>query len=130
LLAPGTLLNALGAILPANAEFTQDIFDHAGLMVVDSLAGVQSNSREFRDRFVGDGAAMPRVRTLGEIIAGGVPRPAGDTLTLFKAMGMGISDLAVARIAIERARRQGVGTAMPTGGKAAVRWQTDVAAAE
>jgi len=130
MLAPGTLLNALGAILPANAEFAQDVFDHAGLVVVDSVAGVQSNAREFRDRFGDAGSPMPGVRSLGEIIAEGVPRPAGNVLSLFKAMGMGISDMAVARIAIERARRQGVGTAMPVGGKAAVRWRTDAAAAE
>lgn len=130
LLAPGTLLNALGAILPANAEFGQEIFDRAGLIAVDSVAGVGSNSREFRERFGTDGGPMPGVRTLGEIIAAGEPRPAGNVLTLFKAMGMGISDMAVAKIAIERARRQGAGTPMPLGGKAAVRWQTEAAAAE
>ncbi len=65
-LARGTHLNAVGAILPQNAEFTQDVFGRAGPVVVDHLPNVQLASREFIDhygkdasRLVGSEAAEP-----------------------------------------------------------------------
>src|SRR3546814_4041352 len=67
MLARGTHLNAVGAILPANAEFHQDVFERAGMIAVDDVANTRKASREFIDQF-GDGD-WSRVRSLGELIA-------------------------------------------------------------
>ena len=103
MLASGAHLNAVGAILPQNAEFAQDVFDAAALICVDSIAGVQDNSSEFRKYLEADASRAATIVPLGKVLASALPRP-GSGITLFKAMGMGISDLAVARLAIERAR--------------------------
>src|SRR3546814_10465797 len=47
-LAPGTHVNAVGAILRGFAEFHQDVFDRARLVVVDNVANVRSISAECR----------------------------------------------------------------------------------
>ena len=77
MLAHGAHVNAVGAILPANAEFGQDVFDRARAVVVDSLAGVQSNSRELIDRFgAPDSSGWTAVQTLSDVIAGRMRPPA------------------------------------------------------
>ncbi|MFT4507156.1 ornithine cyclodeaminase family protein [Caballeronia sp. 15711] len=96
-------VNAMGAILPGNAEFHQDLFEQASVVAVDDLVNTQRASREFIDYFNERG--WEGVQSLGNIIACGVKAPPGDGLTLFKAMGMGISDLSVARMVYERALR-------------------------
>jgi ornithine cyclodeaminase len=124
MLARGTHLNAVGAILPDNAEFHQEIFDRAGFIAVDDLPNTQKASREFIDYFEhGAGAGRwERVRSLGAVIAHHEQPPADCDLTLFKSMGMGISDLSVAILAFQRARQSGAGRAIPLVDKALVRW--------
>ena len=130
MLAKGCHLNAVGAILPANAEFAQDVFDRASPIVVDSLVGVQRNSREFMDRYGHAGEAWTHIETLGQVIGRGQGRPAACDLSLFKAMGMGISDLAVARLVVQRARQQKVGLEIAAPRPAAPRWRRQALAAE
>lgn len=100
-LAAGAHLNAVGAILPANAEFDPALLDSAALIVVDSEANARRGSRELRES-LGDtpDADWSRVRVLADVVAGKVTRPPSPGLTVFKAMGMGLSDLAVARLLI------------------------------
>jgi ornithine cyclodeaminase len=115
MLPAGVHLNAVGAILPANAELHQDVVARAGFIAVDDLVGVQKASRELIDFFEnGDGKGQwNRVHSLGKMIANGDQPPAGADLTMFKSMGMGISDLSVAILAYERARKAEVGKSVP-----------------
>lgn len=129
MLARGAHLNAVGAILPANAEFRQDVFDRARLIAVDDVTGVQRASREFIERF-GAGGDWSTVHPVSDVIAGKVHRPAGCDLTLFKAMGMGLSDLSVAVMALERARAGGIGRAIPHPVRATPRWNAATAPTE
>lgn len=115
MLPAGVHLNAVGAILPANAELHQDVVARAGFIAVDDVAGVQKASRELIDFFEkGEGKGQwDRVHSLGKMIADGASPPASMDLTLFKSMGMGISDLSVAILAYERARKAEVGESVP-----------------
>lgn len=115
MLPSGVHLNAVGAILPANAELHQDVVARAGFIAVDDVAGVQKASRELIDYFeTGEGKGQwSRVHALGKIIAENKRPPAGCDLTMFKSMGMGISDLSVAILAYERARESSVGSSIP-----------------
>jgi ornithine cyclodeaminase len=121
MLARGAHVNAIGAILPRNAEFEQDVFDRCSLLAVDDLGGVQKNSREFGTRFgaAGDWSA---VQTLDRLIAAGTHRPAGADLTLFKAMGMGVSDLAIALLIMERCVDTDLGLRIPQPVRGTLRW--------
>jgi ornithine cyclodeaminase len=122
MLARGAHLNAVGAILPANAEFTQEVFDRTNVIAVDDLPNARRASRELIERFGTDDAAWAAVKPLGELIARGASRPGGTDVTIFKSMGMGISDLSVAMLVLERAREQGTGQSIPHPKRAVPRW--------
>ncbi|GAA4673032.1 ornithine cyclodeaminase family protein [Pseudonocardia yuanmonensis] len=96
-LAPGAHLNAVGAILPGNAEFEPDVLAASALTVVDSEPNARRGSRELREFYGEDWAA---VHTLGDVVVGKVTRPERPRCTVFKGMGMGLSDLAVARVLV------------------------------
>jgi len=106
-------LNAVGAILPAKAEFAQDVFERADAVVVDDLENARRGSRELRERYGADGAPWQGVGVLSELLAAGATRPADARLTIFKGMGMGLSDLAMARVVYEIACARGLGHALP-----------------
>ena len=109
----GSHINAMGAIVPARAEFSQDIFPRCATIAVDTVEGVHELSAEFRQRFGEDAAKWGDVKPISKIIADGGTRPAGADLTLFKAMGMGLSDLAMAIEVLARAEKRGGTLAMP-----------------
>jgi len=111
MLDPGTHLNAVGAIAPDREEFAQDVFGRATLVAVDNLSGVQQLSREFITRYATRG--WDAVTPLSELIAAGRRRSGSDDVSLFKAMGMGISDLALGAELVVRARTRGMGRALP-----------------
>ncbi len=104
--ARGSHINAMGAIVPARAEFAQDIFPRCGVIAVDTLAGVRELSSEFRDRFGADEAAWRAVTPVSALVKAGAGRPKDCDLTLFKAMGMGLSDLALGIEVLARAEKR------------------------
>ena len=112
-IAPGAHLNAMGAIVPARVEFAQDVFERCGVIAVDTMEGVRALSAEFRERFGDDDAAWETVRPISRLIAEDMRRPAGCDLTLFKAVGMGMSDLALGIEVLARAEAGGLGTPVP-----------------
>jgi alanine dehydrogenase len=118
MLARGAHLNAVGAIAPDRQEFTQDVFARVGAIGLDSVDSVQRLSREFRDQFGPPGPRWDACRPLSALVAENKGRPAGADLTLFKAMGMGLSDLALGIEILARCRAAGVGRTMPQPKKA------------
>lgn len=113
LAARGAHINAMGAIVPARAEFAQDIFARCSVVAVDHVASVRELSSEFRQRFGEDEAAWRMVQPISRLIADNATRPAGSDLTLFKAMGMGLSDLALAAEILARVERRGGSHKLP-----------------
>ena len=111
MLERGAHLNAVGAIAPDREEFSQDVFDRATRVAVDNLAGVQQLSREFMTRYTPRG--WDGVLPLSALIASGRRRTEADDLSIFKAMGMGISDLALGAELVRRARERGLGRVLP-----------------
>jgi alanine dehydrogenase len=110
MLARGTHVNAVGAITPEREEFAQDVFDRVDSIAVDNVASVQALSAEFRRRFAEDWSS---VRPLSAVVASKTLRRDAADLTLFKAMGMGLSDLALGIEILARVRLSGGGRALP-----------------
>jgi len=110
MLERGAHLNAVGAIAPDREEFAQDVFARATIVAVDNLPGVQQLSREFMTRYASTG--WDEVMPLSGLIASGRRRSGADDVSLFKAMGMGISDLALGAELLKRARARGAGRAI------------------
>ncbi|UAK31279.1 ornithine cyclodeaminase family protein [Nocardia asteroides] len=104
LLATGTHLNAVGAILPNNAEFDPALLEESDLTVVDNFVNAQRASRELNEYYGVDWSA---VSTLGDLLTEKAHRPSQPRLTVFKGLGMGLADLAVAATALEAITGQG-----------------------
>lgn len=123
MLAPGALVIAAGAILPANAECRPDVLANSSLFVVDSLGNAQRGSRELRDHFGAGPDGWDSVRTLGTVLRDGLTQASGSGFTFFKPMGSGLSDLSVATMAYDRACDRGVGVTIPQPTRAQPRWR-------
>lgn len=124
LLAPGILLIAAGAILPANAECLPSVLARTTSVFVDSLGNAQRNSRELREHFGTGPEGWESVHTLGALLSGKAALPEGGDITLFKPMGTGLSDLSVAIMAYERAMERGVGRAIDQPVRVLPRWRS------
>lgn len=109
MVAPGAHINAVGAVVPERAEFEPAMLARCAVVAADTVPGVRSLSREFMEFYGNDERAWDSVLALSRVIAAGNGRPARADLTLFKAMGMGISDLSVGVEVLRRARANGVG---------------------
>ena len=121
-LAPGTHLNAVGAIIPEFAEIAPEVVAAADRIVVDNLEQVQENSRELQSHLGTDPKRWHNVLPLAAVVAEGKGRPAGATLTLFKFMGVGLGDVAAGVEIYRRALAQGKGKKLPH----AVRFPVDL----
>jgi ornithine cyclodeaminase len=108
----GVHVNAIGAITSERAELAQDVFVRCSRVVVDDLSSAKKLSSEFIKAFdVSDG--WSKVRTLSSVIADRSGRTPSDDITIFKAMGMGISDLALGIELYRHALERGVGRKLP-----------------
>jgi len=110
----GAHINAVGAIVPSRVEFGEDIFPRCDEIVVDTLTGVRTLSREFIDYFDGGKHSWESVRSLSSFIKEDTCRRTNTDLTLFKSMGMGISDLAVASQILKSCSGKNAGHELPT----------------
>ena len=84
----GAHVNAIGAITPERAELFDDLVDRA-FIATDSVESAGSLAREVKGR---------DLVALSSLIGG--PRPDAD-VTLFKAMGIGLADVALGRAVLE-----------------------------
>ena len=117
----GTHINAVGAIVPSRAELAQDVLARSTAIVADSIPQAQKLSREMMEFFGPDAANWTSVTSLATLVASGRTRSAGDDLTVFKSLGMGISDLALGIELYRKAREQGLGRSLPHPKKVAPR---------
>ena len=112
MIARGAHVNAVGAIVPSRAEIARDVLERCDRVVVDSVPQAQKLSRELLEFFGSpDGEGWKRVEPLSGVVAAREPRDPALDLTLFKSLGVGVSDLALGielyRMAVERGAGRG-----------------------
>lgn len=113
MLAPGTHLNAVGAITPERAEFESAILSRAAVVASDSVSQARQLARELRGYFADDDRAWARVRPLSALVADHTHRPPDADLTVFKAMGIGLADVALGARLLEDAGARYRGRQLP-----------------
>ena len=104
MLADRVHINAVGAITPERAE--ADVVARARRVVADDVAA----ARELAPRELSANNA-PHILPLGRVLAAEDTFD-GDGVTIFKALGSGVSDLAVAELVLQRANTAGMGSAL------------------
>lgn len=109
MVAEGAHVNAIGAIVPSRAEFEPALLARAAVVAADSVDQVRRLSSEFRSFYVDDEQGWAGVLPLSEVAG----RPSGADVTLFKAMGVGLSDLSLGLVCLERAVAAGRGRSFP-----------------
>lgn len=110
---PGSHINAVGAITPERAEFAPAMLLRVSAAAADSVPQVRRLSREFIDAFGDDESRWATLAPLSTLVAQDSGRPKSADLTMFKAMGMGISDLSLGAEVLKRAREAGLGRPLP-----------------
>jgi alanine dehydrogenase len=113
MLTAGAHINAVGAITPERQEFSQDVLGRSDIIAVDSIDSVRRLSSEFIEQFGTDDTRWGKVQPLSALIAKAAGRQVGTDLSLFKAMGMGLSDLSLGVEILARAQAAGVGRSIP-----------------
>ena len=91
----GAHVNAVGAITPGGAEIGADLLARCTQVVVDSPPQARRLSRELIEFYGTSDERWAAVRPLSAIVATRQQRAQTDDVTLFKSLGMGISDLSL-----------------------------------
>ncbi|MDR3475545.1 MAG: ornithine cyclodeaminase family protein [Devosia sp.] len=114
---PGLHINAVGA--PPRADHRE--IDSAGIgrarVFLDSIGTAMHESGDIL-LAIADGTVTSEqvANEIGDVITGVIPgRLAADDITLYNSVGLGIQDLAIGELLLERAREKGVGTLINLG---------------
>jgi len=116
-ISPGAHINAVGSSIASTRELDTDAVVRARLFV-DRRESTLNEAGDFlfpkREGAIGDDHIQGEI---GEILLGDVAgRRDASEITLFKSLGLAVEDLAAAHHVLERAREEGVGTAVEMGG--------------
>jgi ornithine cyclodeaminase/alanine dehydrogenase-like protein (mu-crystallin family) len=102
-------VNSVGTARRDQREIDPETFARSARIIVDTKEGVLGAA--------GDAVAAKDVlqtkdvHELSALVVGKVPgRTAEDQITLFKSVGTGIQDIALAAVIYQRAKERGVGT--------------------
>lgn len=107
-LQPGTHINSVGTARPDQRELDVDCFRKANRIVVDTREGVFGEAGDAKAAV--DVVDSNAVHELHELVAGkAVGRTSDDEISLFKSVGTGIQDIAVAALIYQRAVEKGLG---------------------
>lgn len=97
-LQPGTHVNGAGAILPRMQELDASIFARAEAVVVDSPEQAAREAGDIQQALESGAVERDRLVPLSQAVADG-PRDASDGITVFKSVGVGLEDVALATLA-------------------------------
>jgi len=113
-LAPGTHINAAGSNSLIRRELDETAVQRCARVVVDSRATALREAGDLLPSLEKGRLRESALAELGEVLVGARPgRESPDEITLFESQGMAIQDLALGMEVLERARKAGLGTALP-----------------
>ena len=103
---PGTHVNLVGSYTPQMMEVETSLIHRADLLMVDSRSACMLEAGEF----IAAGVRPEDLREVGELVGTDLEAPPpGDRITIFKSVGLGIQDVAVAELVVDLAEKRGVG---------------------
>jgi ornithine cyclodeaminase/alanine dehydrogenase-like protein (mu-crystallin family) len=109
-LSEGTHINAIGSNFLGKAELDAVTIRRCADIVVDSKDQARLEAGDFQQAFEDGSLHWSDVRELGQVIVGRYPvRRHVQDVTLFKSLGIGLEDVAVAGRVYQKAVAEGVG---------------------
>lgn len=113
-LAEGTHVNLIGSNFLAKAEADVEVFRRAKLVTVDSKDQAKLEAGDFAAALNEGVLHWPTIFEFAHVLTGRYPgRESATDLTVFKSLGLGIEDIAVAVKVVELAKQQGLGRELP-----------------
>lgn len=108
-LRPGMHINSVGTARRDQREIDVDTFTRSDVIVVDTKEGVFN---EAGDAYAArEAVALDGVSELSSVVVGKAGGRTSDSqITLFKSVGTGIQDIALAAVIYRRAMERGIGT--------------------
>jgi ornithine cyclodeaminase/alanine dehydrogenase-like protein (mu-crystallin family) len=106
-LASGAHINAMGANAANRREVDPEIVLRASLLVTDDIPQAKVEAAEFIDLAGAEQLAWDKVRALHEIVGSAPLHREATAITLFKSLGVGLEDVAVASVVYDRAMASG-----------------------
>lgn len=118
-LRPGTMVVSIGSTVPEQREVDPEVVRRADAIVADVPEEVCNETGDMLAARAAGVAFDDKIVALGNVVRGlrGV-RQTHDNITMFKSVGCGLQDIAVAELCYLKARETGTGTLLPIGGEA------------
>jgi alanine dehydrogenase len=114
MLAPGMHINAVGAIVPGRSELDAQAVGRCDVVAADSREQAREDSAELAAAVEAGLLRFEDVMDLTELIAAPERGRAGSgQITLFKALGVGLSDVALGAEVLVRATEARLGSPLP-----------------
>jgi ornithine cyclodeaminase/alanine dehydrogenase-like protein (mu-crystallin family) len=101
-LAPGTHVNGMGANSAQRMELALEVVRDASLIAVDDREQARKEAAEFIALDKADAFDWERVTPLCRLVESGVPNRDPRAITVFKSLGAGLEDLAIASLLYDR----------------------------
>jgi alanine dehydrogenase len=109
-LRPGALVCAAGANRPQARELDNAVLERAAFVCCDSIENARIESGDLIEPVAQGVLDWLEVHELAEVVAGATPgRQREDDVVVFKSNGLACWDVAVAALAVARARERGLG---------------------
>jgi ornithine cyclodeaminase/alanine dehydrogenase-like protein (mu-crystallin family) len=109
-LKPGCHVNAIGSNWPRRRELDSETLERSSLIVTDSLEQARAEAGDLLIPAHAGSLDWESVWELADVVTGDGPqRNSSYDITVFKAVGVALEDIAVAARAYSRAREHGVG---------------------
>ena len=106
-LKPATHVVGMGANAANRREIDPDIVLRASLLVTDDIAQAKMEAGEFIDLAKSSRLDWNQVKSLHEIVTAPSIQRGDNDITLFKSLGVGLEDVAVASVIYDRALASG-----------------------
>jgi alanine dehydrogenase len=106
-LSPGTHVNAMGANAPSRRELDPQIVLRAAMVVTDDIEQAKAEAAEFIDLARAGRLDWNDLIPLHRVVGSPGIRRDHDAITLFKSLGVGLEDLAIASLLYDRAAASG-----------------------
>lgn len=113
-LADGAHVNLIGSNFLTKAEADVEVFRRAALVTVDSKEQARLEAGDFVAGLREGALQWATILDLAHVLVGRYPgRQSPRAITVFKSLGLGVEDVAVAAKVVDLARKQGVGRDLP-----------------
>jgi len=113
-LTPGTHVNAAGSNFAQKQEIDVAAVQRSQRIVADDVDVAKIECGDLIEAHARGALDWGCVLPLSDVVAGRAPgRTSADEITLFESQGIGLEDLAVATVLLDRARSRGMGMEIP-----------------